>query len=500
MSARNVQIENVGPIEKLTFSLPGPGVHVLSAPNGSGKSILLNAVQTLASGKGSAPLRDGAKRGRIEGFGATILLSNKATHGGEFEVASLEGRFDLAELVDPQLVDPLAADRRRIRALVSLTGGKADLSIFKDSPDFPEFDSVVTAAAASKHDLVDMAEQVKRDYEAAARKAESDAEKEAAAGKALTEAIGEVDPAAETDEEKLKQAYDQAVLAKALLQSDATRAQECSEARQEAQQRLEEAKATYTGPTSKEACAEMTSRAQLMHNVEKQVAENRKLLADSEALLKDLQHEHQLWIQRTESAQAHEALVKECEQALSTSLPEGPTPLDLANAEKAILTRKSAMDYGVTVRNWRLKAAMAAKHRDKAREAESRALALRGAAGSIEGVLSDAIHCEALTVASLNGKARLVVEHPTRGTTPYHELSDGERWKIAIDLGADQVGEGGLLVIPQLAWESLDSFVRPEIHQHAVERGVYVLTAEATRDTEEGRGFQAKPFAEEVAN
>lgn len=82
---------------------------------------------------------------------------------------------------------------------------------------------------------------------------------------------------------------------------------------------------------------------------------------------------------------------------------------------------------------------------------------------------------------------------------PYHDLSDGEKWTLAIDIGADQVGEGGLLVISQIGWEGIDGKNRQIIHQRAVERGVYILTAEAASDPEAAREIVPTPFADAVA-
>ncbi|MEQ1891052.1 MAG: hypothetical protein ABL998_00800, partial [Planctomycetota bacterium] len=60
------------------------------------------------------------------------------------------------------------------------------------------------------------------------------------------------------------------------------------------------------------------------------------------------------------------------------------------------------------------------------------------------------------------------------------ELSHGERWTIALDVGIDAVGENGLLSIAQEAWEGLDIAHRQQIAEHARRRKAVVLTAEAT--------------------
>ena len=100
----------------------------------------------------------------------------------------------------------------------------------------------------------------------------------------------------------------------------------------------------------------------------------------------------------------------------------------------------------------------------------------RDAAGGIDGVLSDAI--AGLEAGLFVESGRLCVT-TSRGSTPVGELSNGERWKLALDLGVRQVGKGGVLAIPQEAWEGLDPENRSIIDSHARAIGVVVLTAEA---------------------
>jgi hypothetical protein len=46
-------------------------------------------------------------------------------------------------------------------------------------------------------------------------------------------------------------------------------------------------------------------------------------------------------------------------------------------------------------------------------------------------------------------------------------------------VAAQQVGQGGLVTVPQEAWEALDPVNRAEIAQIARQVGVVILTAEA---------------------
>ncbi|WP_347245691.1 hypothetical protein, partial [Thermogutta sp.] len=128
---REVLIENVGPIEKLAIPLPEAGVVVLRGRNGVGKSHALAAVDSLVSGRGKPPCRDGAVRGAVEGFGAKLTIGRSTRRLGEAEVLTLEGRLDISQLVQPPIKDEEAADRQRIKALIQLSGQSADLNAFE---------------------------------------------------------------------------------------------------------------------------------------------------------------------------------------------------------------------------------------------------------------------------------------------------------------------------------------------------------------------------------
>ena len=141
----------------------------------------------------------------------------------------------------------------------------------------------------------------------------------------------------------------------------------------------------------------------------------------------------------------------------------------------------------------------AATHRQQAKEEQDRAARYRDAAKATDEVLSASIQCSQLRVESDGKSAVLVTDHPVRGNSvPYHELSDGERWAIAIDIGADQVGEGGLLVISQVGWEGIDGAHRVAIHEQALNRKVYILTAEAASDPDASADILAVTIGQPV--
>jgi len=172
-------IENCGPVHNMKLVLRH-GINVMTAPNGSGKSILLEAAKSLAGGSGRPPLSRGEERGRVAGMGARITISNKSVrHTGEFQVEHLEGRFDLGAIVDPGVSDPLKADRRRIRALLAVMGVKGGPDILGESGlfDMKELEEIVGYDVVNMDDLVDQSKEIVKGLQAEPRHWERAAEK-----------------------------------------------------------------------------------------------------------------------------------------------------------------------------------------------------------------------------------------------------------------------------------------------------------------------------------
>ncbi len=210
-----IELENVGPIEALRIPLPpNGGVVVLSGRNGAGKSTALEATASALRGKGQIPLRDGTLKGRVEVAGATIRIGKSTRRAGEAEVEHLEGRFSVADLVDPGIKAPEAADAKRIKALVTLAGVKPTPELFAEV--FGE-DAEQLPVDTYGDDLVAAADKAKRFWEEKARSAERLADTAIAKVAALRSQIEDVDLEAETDAEVLSQAHQQAVVHLATL-------------------------------------------------------------------------------------------------------------------------------------------------------------------------------------------------------------------------------------------------------------------------------------------
>lgn len=79
-----------------------------------------------------------------------------------------------------------------------------------------------------------------------------------------------------------------------------------------------------------------------------------------------------------------------------------------------------------------------------------------------------------------------------RGETFFNDLSAGERWKIALDVAIDAVGERGLIPLAQEAWEGLDPVNRRLIADHVRGRKVTVITAQCDAGELRAEPFEAK--------
>jgi hypothetical protein len=493
---KQIAAENLGPIEELTVKLSNHGVTVLSAPNGSGKSIFLDAAAKLAKGGGKVPLKDHARKGKVDGFGAAITIGRSSRYAGEFEVQSLEGRFDLAELVDPKLKSPTAADTRRIKALVGLTGVTADPNLFASHDAFCDFGDVVPNDVSEFSDLVEMAGYVKRSYEQEARRAEKAADTAFGEANACQAMAGEYDAdLAGLSPVELSAELQAALSYQTELKTRASEYERAVQRRQTAVERLRELEDAYDGPdidTAESLCEasgeRLTEQAQVIADLEAELQAARNKFVS----LKACNEQNHAALK---AATQHRDLVAQYNTVVDAAMPDDVDAEAMDEALYDVQVSQERLEAAAVARQSAAADHQAKEHKQLALRWRQKAERLRDAGKSTDEVLSSAITCDVLRVESTGGETRLVVDHPRRGkSVPYHELSEGERWRIAIQLGAAQVGEGGLLVIPQEAFESLDTWVRDEIHAEAVQQQVYILTAEATREKSDGDGMTVRQY------
>jgi len=463
---RTVEIENVGPIEKLSIPLPEAGVIVLRGRNGVGKSHALAAVDSLISGRGKPPCRDGAEKGLVEGFGARLTIGRSQRRTGEAEVVTLEGKLDISQLVQPPIKDEEAADRQRIKALVQLSGQSADLNAFaKILPPGMKLDELVPPSERSEDPVV-LAGQIKRALEAEARMIEKKLQGLQVDLAAMEQLITEPPQPGipEVQEEAIAQAkaaYIEAQKAEAALR---VRAEEVEKRRQQA----EKAKSVLA---SLQADLEKQN-VETLQTQEKELAEQIGKLEKALAVARERLNQVQQQLQKARQVQSQ---VEQLKRVIAET-PEPISQADLEAASQAVEKARQNLERLESLRRNQQLAAQAQQLAEKIRRGEAVAALVRDAARSTDQVLSDMV---SQVTSRLRVEGGRLVCDTDRGVEPFGELSPGERWRIALEVAAQQVGRGGLVTVPQEAWEALDPVNRAEIAQIARQVGVVILTAEA---------------------
>ena len=463
-------IENIGPIDKLTIPVPEDGgVVVLHGPNGTGKTQGLEATQALLRGKGSLDCRDGQVRGVMAGFGVKITVGRTARRTGELQALHLEQRLDVADLVDPRVKDPEAADARRIKALVNVQGVKADPAMFYDLLGGEEtFCGLVGAIAANGGDLVEMASGVKRCIEVVARDEESQATRAEGEAAGCKGAIGDLDMSAEDDAEELQSHLEASITHDAEVKSRRESGMTARQNATEAHASLEKARTSHAGPTLEQAVAEAKAAGVAHDKALGQLGEAQAHEAQCGLLCKAATDRRDVAMQYENDVVILTDIVDKAANA------DVPTELHMADAAAKVTDAREGVEQGALIRSAKEKLVAVEVFKSSATEHHEEAKSLRKAAAGVDGVLSKAIGSGPLRVEA----GRMVTE-TTRGTTFFADLSPGERWRIVLGLAAERVGEGGLVVVPQEAWEGLDPDNRMAVAADAKRLKVVVLTAES---------------------
>ena len=487
-AVRSVALVNVAPIERLAIPLPPSGVVVLHGRNGLGKSHALAAVDSLVSGRGKVPCRDGAAKGLVEGFGARLTIGRSSRRTGEAEVASLEGRLDISQLVQPPIKEEEAADRTRIKALIQLAGASADIAHFaRILPEGTALGQLIPPSEQSD-DPVILAGRIKRALEAEARRAERAAEEargKAAALQGEAAACGCDRQALDLRRDKAEAALQAALVAAKEIETRAAEARKAAARAEKAAEAMAALRQSQAAGDDPEALAREESE------LTDHVAKLEKALAVAQERRSQVRR-------RLSEARTVRSQIEQLERIVS-AVPEPIDEAQIAAASEAVAQARADYDRAVQAeRAWAL-ARRADEQRQAAAAAEREALVLRDAAQATDGVLSELVGQVTSRLRVADG--RLVVD-TDRGAEPFGELSPGERWRIAIEIAAEQLGRGGLVTIPQEAWEALDPTNRAEVADIAAKVGVLILTAEASDDpTITPRVFApAKETAKETAN
>ena len=469
-----IEVKEHGLIEHITLPV-SPGVKIFRGPNDCGKSVLLEGLsRTLGNQRAKAACRTGQKQGSITGMGVRLTVSKRTAVKGVLVVDSIEGRYTVADLVDPHIKDPVAADTRRIHALLSLNGVEADPIKFHDllPGGAEQFVSIVGPVEGS--DLVELAGVIKRRFEAAARDAARRADDFALQADACRIACEDVDTSVETNTEELETRLLEAAGHSATLEERSKAAGKAHEEAVRVATLLSEAKAEYTGPTREDAYAKLEClRADYAEWDEKR----RQAASKAETLKNGVD----VATAALRTAEIHVRTVARWQASIDATIAcDPPSADDVAEAARKVTEARRAIENGRLARDAIAKQERADGHRGEAEIHAAQAESLRQAALGTDDVLSNAVDSETLTVVG----GRLMTPTEDRGLIPFGERSQGYRADVAIReaiklLKAQGTHESAIIIIPQELWEGLQPKLQKAIDAQSREAGVTIYTAEA---------------------
>ncbi len=480
----SITLENCGPVARLTIPVQS-GATILRGASDLGKSETIKAVSRLAGGREDVTCKAGEAKGYVEGFGVRLGLGRTTRRTGELTALAIEDGFGLGTLIDgDNLATAEAADRARIKALLRISGAKADLTKFHAllPGGKAAFEKHVQAKDVETDDPVEMAGRIKRALESSARRLESEADTEEGKATAKRNAGDGLDLTAETDAAKLQQAHSQAVAHHARLQQQRDAAEDAQASAAEAREKLQEATGEHA--TVAQIQDDLDAAARVMQERTTIVADLQGQLAKAKS---DLEMSKTIWegqLERKRAAVKMETLTAGWQEAIDKAAGvTGPQPEAVLAALDAVNQARKAIEQAAVIRAAKEQVDQAAKHLERAKELRMEARSVRDAGKETDAVLSAMVASPNLTVS----QGRLMTHVEGRGNVFFHERSDGTRTRIACmeklarvrALNADQLA---IIPVGQRQWNDLAPAAKKELIGWAVENRACILTAEVTDD------------------
>lgn len=482
----SIIIRNVKAISHFEMPIPeGGGVVVFKGTNGIGKSTAIQAVEAVATNRGTSDLEpsDGAASGSIIGLGVRISIGRKNTRTGELVCTAIDGKLSIEDLVDPGIQNPTSADAKRIKTLIQIYGIKACLEMFRPAFETEEEfkDTLKSEEIEVTDDFLVFAERVKRAIDKAALAHEGKSNTEAALAASCASQAKDVDINAECDSLVLQQRFEAAIRIEQQAKAEQKSAAEQNARIEQAQTALDMIAGTDAGKVAEQAKRELESAQSSATKAIMAVQAARVAFENAERELVRCEEEIVACQKAYDTSQKQVSLIESYRKTLADAGAAAVPPTEeyLSAVADEVKAAREACDQGAVVRQAKKKLEDREQHLAKASEYTKKALSLRGAAGNIDTVLSKQITDRggALFVE----KGRLVTK-THRGTELFADLSDGEKWKLAIDVAIDAVGPNGLITAGQPCWDGFSDAFRTEIADHLKARGAVLVTAQITND------------------
>ncbi len=250
---KNLNSEDIGPTKELEASLPdGGGITVLLGPNDCGKTEILRGVNRACGGTDTVTARDGALKGTLSVAGVELTVSSRIRTVGKLEVETIVGKYELSDLIDPPIKDPVKADAVRIKVMLGIKDATVSTEALQAAIG-EDLAYLISDKVLKSDNLVDGVAILRRDLQAAARDSETEAENARGRAKGLRQQAEGIDLDAVTDATVLQDTLEAAISHNAQIGQQRTSAQEAEQTRLESRCSLDAALAGYIGPSIEEA-------------------------------------------------------------------------------------------------------------------------------------------------------------------------------------------------------------------------------------------------------
>lgn len=475
-------VQDLGPIKALRIPIPEEGgVVVLKGTRGVGKSTALRSLTAATRGETAGiSKRDNAPYGKIEGLGVSVTLNRTARRDGQLVVEALDGT-SVSAIVDPGIKDPILADKARVKAIVAVSKLKVDASKFEglglETPD------IVRAISGNESNPIEAGAAVKKLIDKQAREEESRVDKLTGEYESLQKGL--LGSTAMTEAEMRPDAVIDELIDK--LKGDLRDLQSDAKWVEQHRPDYESAK----GPKTDEAKESEPKHRELgeIHEDRDKIAKRMAdLRREIDSLLQnDVQLEREYAAaDAAKKAKASAAAALEKAQAASAAIVKAfeekmgrDFPAEITATELAITELRDEKLKNATARVRIADAERMDSVAASIEESKKKAKLLRESAHKAEEVVRGLMPA-GLPLSMKDD--RLVVKTDRSETELFSDLSEGERWTIGIDIAVASVGDGGLIVIPQIAWDGIPPKTRKEIADHARAKKVVCITAESTDD------------------
>ena len=490
---KEIVIKKVGPIDELHIPVPPEGGVVLArGRNGTGKTHSIEATKAALGQKVRLERqRDQVSSGSIETpWGRKVTVGQKVVGSGKLTVTTVDEDFSFSDIVEPSEKDPVAADKKTLKAILRAGRAKADVTRFyKLFPSVEEFRRHVDEdAVVLETDVVQMASLIKRGIETSAREEESLFERYKGEFDALKASLEGVDMETVYDLAKLKADYEQAVTAAANLKSGRKAYLESVDRTRQLTERLADAESAASVSVE-----EVEGELQKCNQAE---TEGHSRIKEIDALIAKLEHEKseckavlQVNAERRDSLNSKLELARKSAREIETIKVDLEAAENVAevtedaigNAESYVESLRQQMTNAELQERNRHKRDEMISRRDTGEEHRKQAETLRVAAKKTESILSEIIAelgTPVRVVMDEKQNPRLVVDHPEWGETYLQKLSTGERVMIAVKVAMKGAQEDGVFTMDQEDWESLDPVNQELVDRELKGSGIVCLSGE----------------------